>query len=331
MNDQESHNTMPQGNRDPVAGRSPWAVATVAVLLAVVAWVYWPILVALVARWENDSRYSHGYLVPLFALALLWLRWQPPAMLDARPSWWWGIGLIASGVVLRLAGAFIYFDWLEAISLLPTLAGIVALTAGRAGLRWAWPSVAFLAFMIPLPFMLETSLGLPLQELATVSSTFLLQTMGFPAVAEGNVIVINEARLGVVEACNGMGIMLLFFAFSTGAALLVSRPPTDRVIIVASAVPIALISNVLRITLTGVLHELVGGAVADFVYHDLAGWLMMPMAMALLWAELCLLNHLFVEGPSSADKPTQPAKSAPSPDRPRHQSPSATLADPAQP
>jgi exosortase len=291
-------------------------------ILAAVAWTYWPILSALVARWENDARYSHGYLVPLFALALLWLRWQPSTMLDARPSWWGGLALIAIGVAFRLTGAFIYFDWLEAISLLPILTGIVALTAGRAGVRWAWPSVAFLAFMIPLPYKLETALGLPLQGLATVSSTFFLQTMGFPAVAEGNVIAINEARLGVVEACNGMGIMLLFFAFSTGAALLVRRPLTDRIIIVASAVPIALISNVLRITLTAVLHELVGGAVADFVYHDLAGWLMMPMALVLLWAELLLLDHLFIDG--------LPEGSLPSPDRPSRQPPAAVLADPAQ-
>ncbi|WP_158633678.1 exosortase/archaeosortase family protein [Tautonia sociabilis] len=307
---------------------------SVALLLGVVAWVYWPTLSAQVDRWENDARYSHGYLVPPFAVALLWMRWKPETAASLRPARWVGLGLLAAGILLRLAGAYIYFDWIEAISLLPTLAGIVALVLGPAGLRLAWPSIAFLAFMIPLPYRLETALGLPLQGLATVSSTFLLQAMGFPAVAEGNVIAIGEARLGVVEACNGMGIMLLFFAFSTGAALVVvDRRITDRLIVVASAVPIALISNVLRITLTATLHELAGGVVADFVYHDLAGWLMMPMALVLLWLELKLLDLLFIDVVPESGDPTSLAGRTPAEESPAthcDRLPSPLLTDPAQ-
>lgn len=267
-----------------------------AALAAGLLWSYWPTLVALVDRWETDTRYSHGYLVPAFSAVLLWIRRD---RLGATPphTWWWGVALIALGVGLRLAGAYLYFEWLEAISLLPVLAGGCVVTGGWPALRWAWPAIAFLAFAIPLPYGLETSLGWPLQRFATEVSTAVLQTMGFPAVAEGNVITIDDWRLGVVEACNGMGMMLLFFAFSTGAAMLIRRPLLDRVIVIVSAVPIALASNVARITITGVLHELMGDGAAHFVYHDLAGWLMMPIAIILLGVELRLLSLLFITVP----------------------------------
>ncbi len=275
-------------------------IATAALAVGLL-WSYWPTLEALVSRWETDSRYSHGYLVPGFSLALLWIR-RGRLGADPMRANWGGVPLIALGVAIRLAGTYLHFEWLETVSLLPTLAGICVVTAGWPALGWAWPSIAFLAFAIPLPYGLETSMGWPLQRFATEVSTSVLQTLGFPAVAEGNVITIDDWQLGVVEACNGMGMMLLFFAFSTGAALLIHRPLLDRLLIVASAVPIALASNVARITTTGILHELLGDGAAHFVYHDLAGWLMMPIAMALLGVVLWLLSLLFVPV-ASPEKP----------------------------
>ena len=101
-----------------------------------------------------------------------------------------------AGIGLHIAGGYYAYTWLDAFSLLPTLAGVVLTLGGQAAWRWAWPAVGFLIFMIPLPYRLEVSLAAPLQRIATVSSTFLLQTFGLPAVAEGNVILLSEARIG---------------------------------------------------------------------------------------------------------------------------------------
>jgi hypothetical protein len=73
-------------------------------------------------------------------------------------------------------------------------------------------------------------------------------------------------------------------------------------LIVLSAIPIALIANVLRITVTAVLHNQVGGRIADVVFHDLAGWFMMPVALSLLWVEFRVLNLVLVE-PAPNDLP----------------------------
>jgi exosortase len=272
-----------------------------AVLLSVgLIWFYWPTFSEMVKRWSTDPRYAHGYLVPAFAVVLLWLRRGRLAALAPRPSWA-GLALVGAALALRLAGAYFYFAWVEAASLLPALAGLCVLVGGWQSLRWSWPAIAFLIFMLPLPFRLEGALAYPLQRVATKISTYALQTLGFPALAEGNVIHLEEVEIGVVEACSGLSMLFTFFAMATGVVLVIRRPWLDKILIVASAIPIALIVNVTRITVTGVLHELVGSRIANLVFHDLAGWLMMPMALGLLWLELELLSWLLIEqGPAPA-------------------------------
>jgi exosortase len=239
-----------------------------------------------------------------------------------RPSWW-GLPLLAAGVLLRLAGSYVFFDWLEAVSLLPLLAGAALLLGGRPAFRWSWPAIAFLVFMIPLPFRVERGLSHPLQRVATQASTYVLQLIGQPAFSEGNVIVVGDARVGVAEACNGLGMLLLFFALATAVAVVARRSLVEKVIIVASAAPVAVIANVARCTVTSLLHEYVGGRWADVVFHDLAGWLMMPLALGLLWLELLVLSRLLVD----AEVPGRPVprglrtarapRPSPTRDRPR--------------
>src|SRR5262249_23078367 len=147
-------------------------VASLAALLCL-AWVYWPTLGEMAQRWARDPQYSHGYLVPAFALLLLWLRREKLATGEFRPSWW-GMLLLAGGIVLRLIGTYYSFIWFDAISLLPCLAGLCLLAGGWKVWRWAWPAIAFLFFMIPLPYRLSDALAGPLQNFATTTSTFLL-------------------------------------------------------------------------------------------------------------------------------------------------------------
>jgi exosortase len=276
----------------------PYALAAFAVPLAVALWAYWPALTEAAQRWAHDPQYSHGYLVPGFAAVLLWLRRRKLTSTALRPCWW-GVALLGGAALMRLAGTFFHFEWLDPISLLPSLAGGLLLVAGWAYLRWAWPAIAFLFFMIPLPYNVSGALARPLQLMATDASTFLLQTLGRPAIAEGNVILLNEVELEVVQACSGLRMLVVFFAMSTAVALLMRKPLWERLVVCASAIPIALLTNLLRITVTGVLHDTVGKEVADAVFHDLAGWLMMPLALAFLGLELKLLKHLLVEPPAA--------------------------------
>src|SRR5258708_3103604 len=127
-------------------------------------------------------------------------------------------------VVLRGMVACVFGVWGDHSSLLFWLAGRRGLIGGWGAWRWNWPSILFLFFMIPLPFSVATAMSGPLQTLATICSTFLLQTLGLPALAEGNIIRINDAQIGIVEACSGLKMLVVFFALSTGMARVTSAP-----------------------------------------------------------------------------------------------------------
>jgi exosortase len=275
------------------------------------AWLYWPALKEMAVRWSNDPRYSHGYLVPFFSGFLLWHRRDMLARSPLRPRAW-GLLLLLAGLGMNMAGTRWFVGWFEGASIMLSLAGACVLVGGWPALHWAWPAIGFLFFMIPLPWRAEQALGAPLQWLATRSSTYVLQTLGLPAVAEGNIILLTDnIRIGVVEACNGLGMLMMFFAYASAAALIVDRPLLDRALILLSAVPIALLANILRITVTGFLYVHVSGKVAHAVFHDLAGWLMMPLALAVLWFELWLLSRLLVEPPEDPGFPIGPGLAGP--------------------
>jgi exosortase/archaeosortase family protein len=93
--------------------------------------------------------------------------------------------------------------------------------------------------------------------------------------------------------------LVTFFALSSAVMLVSTRPPLERGLLFLSAIPIALAVNITRIIVTGVLHKTVGSELADYVFHDLAGWLMMPLALALLWCELRVLAWVLVSRPKA--------------------------------
>lgn len=292
------------------------------VLLAALMWAFWPALARVVQRWISDPQYSHGYLVPGFAVYLLWLRRQYLA--NATPQFsWWGLPLLVAGLGMYLAGVYLYFDWLSQAGFLPALAGLALVLGGWPVLRWSWPAIAFLVFMLPLPHRVETMLSYPLRRMCTVASAYLMQAVGLPAVAEGNVIIIDELRIGVVEACSGLGMLVVFFAIATGVILVVQRPLLDKAILFLSAAPIAVLANMIRITVTGLLYEMVGSKTAEAFFHDVAGWFMMPLAVGLLWLELWFLGHLLVEvvEPAKATAPVKPSGSSSMPKKNGKKSP----------
>src|SRR5262245_41771897 len=276
-----------------------FTVLSLALLLGGMFWALWPVPSAMAERWSNVPRYAHGSLVPLFSIALLWMRRSQLEQASKRPNDW-GLLFIALGAATQLAGGYLFHSTIEGLALVPYTLGMILLVAGWSALTWSWPAIAFLVFMIPLLWWLENVLGPPLQEAATRLSTYVLQTLGFMAFAEGNVIQLSQARIGVVESCSGLSMLITFVALSTGAALVVKRPLLERTVLVLSSIPVALQANAARITLTGVLHETVGSHAANTFYLDLAGWLMIPFALLLYWFEIWILSQILLEtGPKT--------------------------------
>jgi exosortase len=265
-----------------------------ALLIPLFFWSYWPILANLWRAWGQEADYSHGYLVGPVALAFLWVhRASCPT-----PNGWLSLGgllLIAFGVCLRMAGALWYIEALEGWSMLLWLAGACWLLGGLPMLRFCAPAIGFLVFMIPLPFRAEGLLSLPLQRIATIVSCWILQCLGQPAISEGNVVLINDTRLMVAEACSGLRIFMSILALAYAYCVLIDKPWWIKAILMVAVLPIALITNALRIVATGLTHEMVSSHAADVFAHDLAGWMMLPVAGGLMYALVSYLALLFVQ------------------------------------
>jgi exosortase len=175
------------------------------------------------------------------------------------------------------------------------VAALVFTIGGGHLLRVLLPAVVFLGFMLPLPPSFNALLARPLQTVATDGSVALLQLIGVPVIAEGNVIITSETPLEVARACNGLSMMLSFVTLVVATVLLVPRPWPERIVLLLSAVPIAVLTNILRITVTAVAYRTLGAETADAYAHDYAGYAMMPVALALVWLELKVCSRLFVE------------------------------------
>lgn len=288
MNQAITHPLTPEG----AGNRRPGVVLSWIFVLSLLLWAYWPGLIRLAHRWLNDARYSHGLVVPFLALLVWWVRRREQPLSKWQPSWW-GVPFLLCGTAVRLVGAYYYLDFFDAFSLLPVLLGLVLLLGGWPLARQSAPAIGVLFFMLPWPFQLEGALAGPLQRLGTVVSTFALQTLGLPAVSEGNIILIDNLEIGVLEACNGLGMLSAFFAISTTVALVIRRPLLDRLAVFLSAIPIGVLMNLARLTATGLLYAVIGAPAAQLFFHHLAGWLMMPLALAAVGLELYLLRRLF--------------------------------------
>jgi len=274
-------------------------LATLVMLGGVLFVAYWQCLSITAGRWD-DPLYSHGYVVPLFAAALLWMRREPLSR-PTPAAQWAGLGLLASGLGLWLASTHFAFITPMLVSFVPSLAGVFLLAGGWRLMRWAGPAVAFLVFMFPLPSFIKEGILERLQHLATIASTFALQTLGVAAHHEGNRILIGELKMGVVDACSGLRMSTNLLALVVAVLLITKRPWWDRVIVLISAVPLALAVNVVRITATGLIFLAFGTDRWGEQFHHWSGFAMMPLAIGLLYLELVVLSKLIIEDDDGSD------------------------------
>ena len=268
-------------------------ISSIVLLLVIIA-AYYPALQWLVLHWSTYQEYIHGFIVPFFSAFLLWDR-RDMLKLDKIKGSYLGVPVILGSLAIAMYADSDYTKVLKCMTLAPAIGGFVLLVGGWHAIRWSWPSIVFLELMVPVPGRFSNVLGQELQSLATKSSVFILQTFGMPVIREGNIIVLPHAQpLGVVEACSGLRMLILFFAACVGAAFyLRHHDAITRTVIALSAVPIAVISNVARITVTALLYEHVSEELGQKVFHDLAGWFMMPLAIILVWIEVTILDRLF--------------------------------------
>lgn len=258
-------------------------------LVVAIAALYATIVPGMVDDWYNDPNYSHGFLVPLISIYFLSQNWAELKSTLLRPSNA-GLPVILASLLLLLFG-FIgteYFTMRASLVLL--LAGIVLFWFGWAVLRLSALSIAFLIFMVPLPYIVYDAMAFPLKLLVTKASVAVLQILSIPVVREGNIIMFPQTVLEVADACSGLRSLMSLVTLAVALAFITQKSAIKRALLIVSAVPVAIVTNMFRVIVTGILANRYGAAAAEGFFHEFAGMVIFALAMLLLFAESALLR-----------------------------------------
>jgi exosortase len=257
----------------------------------------------LVQDWLADSSWSHGFLIPLFSLYFINQHKREILNLRARTNY---LGL----VFLVLVVLFYFFNlispsgyaYFRSLSILAALGAIVLFLGGWRLVKYTWLPIGFLVFAVPFPQRYYVSLTTPMQKLsATVAGAFLGMVGGIETTVNGIVIDVVyqgqrlEPSLNVAEACSGMRLLMAFLALGVAMAYLHYRPFWQRLVLLASTIPIAIFCNFVRVTVTGFIFVLVHPRYTQGIYHDMLGIAMLPLAFALYGCLAWFMSSLFVE------------------------------------
>jgi len=287
------------------AGPWPRALLWKCVGLAVaVLFLHWHTVCLLVQCWYRVGDYSYGFLVPAISLYLIWDRGPTILALEPRPTRW-GFAVIAVAVAAQFVGGIGNIGYVQGMSLILLVAGIVLTLGGRRVLWTAAFPIAYLVLMVPLPGPVRDRIAFPLQLLATRVSADILELLGTAVAREGNVLHLAGMTLQVAEACSGIRSLLGLLTMGILLGYLVTPRLWERVILAVSTIPIAVVANILRVTGMGLLCGHLGMRWGQGFYHGFSGWLVFVFALAVLFIEASVLSALFAPREQRAsDAPT---------------------------
>jgi len=256
-----------------------------------IGFAYADSLAYLFQQWMEDDNYSHGIFVPAIVGLLIWWRWDSVVKRGIAPSWW-GVAVVLGGLALFVVGELATLYVILHLSLWLVMVGLVLAAVGpRASRELVFP-LGYLLTMFPLPHMLEQNLSASLQLVSSAFGVGCLQLIGVTAFREGNVIDLGLIQLQVVEACSGLRYLFPLTSLALLCAYLFQDRHWKKVLLVTSAVPLAILLNGLRIGMIGALVEWQGQGAAEGFMHAFEGWAMFVVSFALLIGEMWVLARI---------------------------------------
>jgi exosortase len=282
-------NTMAQAA--PSAARLEVSLPKGLVIAGLVAALYAPVLSQMVVQWWQNPDYSHGFVIPLFVVYVLYQRRHKLQQVSIEPSHL-GFPVMLGAIGLLLVGTLGAELFISRCSLLFLFGGMILFLAGWKMLRAVAFPLAFLVLMIPLPALIYNQVTFPLQLLASRLASNSLELLGIPVLREGNVLVLPNYSLEVVEACSGIRSLMSLIALAVAYGYLAERHLWVRYILVTFMLPIAVASNALRVVGAGFVTYLWGPQWAEGFFHFFQGWLIFVSAVACMLLVHWLLSHV---------------------------------------
>lgn len=256
----------------------------------------------IVGRWINDASWSHGFLIPAFSLYFLHQHKKQILDIEVRPSYTGLVLLLCCIAFYPLNYVHFKIEYFKPLTLIAAIGSTVLFLGGWKLVKYAWLPVLYLVFAVPLPVRIYKQITIPMRQLAAEIATFVLNLVPqLSAEAEGVVIdvvykgVKMEPGLDVAEACSGMRLLMAFMALGVAMAYLHYRPVWQRLVLLASTIPIAILCNVVRVTITGFIYILWDPKYAQGFYHDMLGMAMLPLAFGFYGLLAWFMENLFTE------------------------------------
>ena len=250
--------------------------------------------------WMSVEEYSYAPVIPLVSAYVIWRKRQQIASAPAT-TYWPGLAALGLFWAVGLYGMLGSSPSAAQPAALLVMVSIVLFCYGRRQLRLLLFPLALLAFMLPLPTVVETGISIPLRSWSTRLGEILLRLAGVSVFVEGNIIDLGVTRLQVVDACSGLRYLLPLTALGVIYAYFREKTRWRQAVLVASTVPIAVISNAIRIAVTGYLAQRYGVDTSEGFYHGFSGWLIFVFAVLLLMLLHAVLSVRRAD--PSAEKP----------------------------
>jgi exosortase len=261
------------------------------ILVSLVLLLYASVIKDLVLQWWNDADYGHGFFVPLFSGYILWRERDRWTKTEIKPSNF-GFVVMLGAVALLLLGSLGAEFFTSRFSLLVLLAGIILFLAGWKMLHAVSFPLGYLMWMIPIPVIIYNQITFPLQLIASRLATAWLEFAQVPVLRDGNILILSNYSLEVVEACSGIRSLMTLMALAVAYGYLVSPRRWVRYVLAAFMVPIAIVTNALRIMGAGILARHFGPAAAEGFLHQFSGWAIFLVALGLMFASDWILRRI---------------------------------------
>lgn len=251
---------------------------------------FWGGISELIGRWDLQEEYSHGYMIPLVTAYLIWQRRDLLKTLEFKPSWA-PVGLVGLGLGISVLGEISALYILIHFSIIMIILAMAWSIMGWSAFKYVIIPIGLLAFAIPLPYFLEATLTADLQLISSKLGVAFIRLAGIPVYAEGNVIDLGSYQLAVVEACSGLRYLYPLMGVGFIVVYLYQVEFWKRALVFFSTIPITILMNSLRIGIIGILVEHWGSGMAEGFLHYFEGWIIFMACLAILLAEMWLLNR----------------------------------------
>jgi exosortase len=272
--------------------------AATAILLTALIFAYGPVMAGLAKQWRDDENFSHGFVVVPVAAFLAWRRRRSLQCAPTERSVF-AAGLLGISILVYIAGRLGAELFLTRVSLIGVLAGAIGFIWGRAHLRILAFPMAFLLFAVPLPAIVFNRLTLPLQLVASSAGESIIRMFGVPVLRDGNVLQLPSRALEVVEACSGMRSIVSLLMVATLIGYVFEPRMSGRALIALAAVPIAIVTNALRVAGTGLASEWISPTAAEGFFHTFSGVVLFAIALVGLSSVQRLIGRLLVPSEGS--------------------------------